>query len=208
MAEFVQNYHIKNFLNLSNDQECNFFDKKLFGLSEIRNPRIQNDAIVDEIRNIEDEDEDEPHCEHFHQTHSCPNNVMTDYLKKAREDILRVRGKRIPLTYNSTQSEVISTSINDYFVKPVFTWFPETWINNGEIGSLKCPNCLKAKLTRNKICQRNVECMDTNAFVLYSQFTCTCCNHTFDALTNTEKALKSGIPLYILQRCPIGGILK
>ena len=50
MAEFVQNYHIQKFLSLSNDQECNIFDRKLFGLTEIRNPRTQVGAI-DEHRN-------------------------------------------------------------------------------------------------------------------------------------------------------------
>jgi hypothetical protein len=194
MAEFVQNYHIQKFLSLSNDQECNIFDRKLFGLTEIRNPGTQVGAI-DEHRHIdedEDEDEDEPHCDDCRQTHACPNNVMTEYITKVRDETSfnLSQHKRIPLIYNAESEVVISTNVKDYFTKPVYLWFPETWVNNGELKSLNCPNCMHKKLTRNQIRCRNVECINTNAFVLFSQFKCLNCDQTFDALTNTEKILK------------------
>ena len=213
MVEFVQNYYIDKFLNPENLEKCNYFDKKLFGLTGIDNPEsgAANTDNHDSESNNEDENEIDHHCENCHRSRSSPNNFMKDYLKMTKEKInddLKSK-KKIPSLNNQLESDVVSTNINDYFVKPVYTWFPETWVNNGDVNNLICPYCEKGEITRDEISHRNVDCIDTNAFILYSKFRCKReqCRRSFDALANTEEALKAGIPLSVLQRCPIGGFV-
>jgi hypothetical protein len=208
MAEFVQNHLIKNFLDPPNNIEQNFYDSKLFGIDKIENNPNDNPLNADD----DDRDNSDISCDCCHQTCACPNDLMTTYIATAKNEVKKLLNatlkKKISLLYNTAYSEAVSTDLNDYFLKPIYTWFPETWINNGNLTALKCPGCKNTRMvTREKISFRNVECIDTNAFILFSKFKCMQCSYTFDALNCDEGNIaEAGIPLSILQRCPIGGM--
>jgi hypothetical protein len=212
---------------LLSETDAGQFSASLFGCNvEVENAPseiYENEDKEEEVEELEEK------CLFCRKNCSSANKSMLEHIKRCQTTM---RNSKKVGTHFLRDPMVVSLNLEDYLIQDVYTWQPEKMLLSGRSLVCWDSSChgregtkfkyflrgtslkyFRPSLIQNDVnisgtisvkeCDhRSVEGIDSNGFIVYPIYQCSCCHRTKSSLELCD-LLKMRVSPYILRRCPV-----